>query len=122
MLVRLKEGENRDTQIKIMQTCLFKTFFITLLLITQISFYLLSLLECETTYFLNSKLIKKVIINLDSSKVCSPAGIPVVVLKKCELEFPYILAELLRSEGILFSRLLEGLICAPCIQEYWGEV
>ena len=89
MLVRLKEGENRDTQIKIMQTCLFKTFFITLLLITQISFYLLSLLECETTYFLNSKLIKKVIINLDSLKVCSPAGIPVVVLKKCELEFPY---------------------------------
>ena len=29
MLVRLKEGGNRDTQIKIKQTCLFKTFFIS---------------------------------------------------------------------------------------------
>ena len=39
-------------------------------------------------------LAKKVITNLDSSKACGPDCIPVVVLKNCEPEISYILAEL----------------------------
>ena len=38
--------------------------------------------------------IKKVITNLDLSKASGFDGIPVVVLKNCESEFSYILAEL----------------------------
>ena len=40
------------------------------------------------------KLVKKVITNLDSSKASGPDCIPVVVLKNCEPELSYILAEL----------------------------
>ena len=40
------------------------------------------------------KMVKKVIMNLDLSKVSGPDCIPVVVLKNCEPEFSYILAEL----------------------------
>ena len=40
------------------------------------------------------KMVKKIITNLDSSKVPSPDCIPVVVLKDCEPELSYILAEL----------------------------
>ena len=39
-------------------------------------------------------MVKKVIMNLDLSKASGPDCIPVVVLKNCELELPYILAEL----------------------------
>ena len=39
-------------------------------------------------------MIKKVITNLDSSKVSGPDCIPVVVLKNCESELSYILAKL----------------------------
>ena len=41
-----------------------------------------------------SKMVKKVIMNLDLSKASGPDCIPVVVLKNCELELSYILAEL----------------------------
>ena len=41
------------------------------------------------------KMIKKVMTNLDSSKVSGPDFIPVVVLKNCECELSYIVAELL---------------------------
>ena len=62
------------------------------------------------------KMVKKVITNLDSSKASGPDCIPVVVLKNCEAELSYILAELFHvSEGVLISRLLEGLIGGPCI-------
>ena len=54
-------------------------------------------------------MVKKVIMNLDLSKSSGPDCIPVVVLKSCELELSYILAE------ILFSRLLEGFIGGFCI-------
>ena len=40
------------------------------------------------------RMVKKVIKNLDSSKVSGPDCIPVVVLKNCEPELSYILAEL----------------------------
>ena len=39
-------------------------------------------------------MVKKVIMNLDSSKTSGPDCIPVVVLKNCEPELSYILAEL----------------------------
>ena len=39
-------------------------------------------------------MVKKVIMNLDSSKISGPDCIPVVVLKNCEPEHSYILAEL----------------------------
>ena len=41
-----------------------------------------------------SKMVKKVIMNLDLSKASGPVCIPVVVLKNCEPELSYILAEL----------------------------
>ena len=40
------------------------------------------------------KMVKKVITNLDSSKASDPDRIPLVVLKNCEPELSYILAEL----------------------------
>ena len=43
------------------------------------------------------KLVKKVIMNLDLSKAPGPDCIPVVVLKNCELELSYILAELFNN-------------------------
>ena len=42
----------------------------------------------------NPKMVKKVTTNLDSSKASGPDCIPVMVLKNCESELPYILAEL----------------------------
>ena len=65
------------------------------------------------------KLVKKVITNLDSSKASGPNCIPVLVLKNYEPEFSYIPAASSTlqyvSEGISFSRLLEGLIGGSCI-------
>ena len=62
------------------------------------------------------KMVKKVRTNLDSSKASGPDCIPMVVLKNCEPELSYIPAELFNvSEGVLFSRFLEGLIGGPCI-------
>ena len=40
------------------------------------------------------KMVRKVVMDLDLSKASGPNCIPVVVLKNCELEFSYILAEL----------------------------
>ena len=54
-------------------------------------------------------MVKRVITNLDSTKSSYPDYIPVVVLKNCESELSY------ASEEVLFSRLLEGFICGPCI-------
>ena len=40
------------------------------------------------------KIVRKVVMDLDLSKASGPDCIPVVVLKNCELELSYILAEL----------------------------
>ena len=42
-------------------------------------------------------MVKKVITNLDSTKASGSDCIPVVVLKNCELELSYILAELINK-------------------------
>ena len=53
-------------------------------------------------------MIKKVITNIDSSKTSGPDCIRVVVLKNCELELSYILAE-------LFNMYLNE----PCFPDCW---
>ena len=42
-------------------------------------------------------MVGKVVMNLDLSKTSGPDCIPVVVLKNCELELSYILAELFNN-------------------------
>ena len=54
------------------------------------------------------KMIKKVISNLDLSKTSGPDCIPVVVLKNCEPELSYILAE-------LFNKCLKE----SCFPDFW---
>ena len=54
------------------------------------------------------KMVKKVIPNFDLSKASGPDCIPVVVLKNCEPERPYILAE-------LFNKCLKE----SCFPDYW---
>ena len=54
------------------------------------------------------KMVKKVITKFDLSKVAGPDGIPVLVLKNCEPELSYILAE-------LFQRCLKE----SCFSECW---
>ena len=44
--------------------------------------------------YVTPKMVKKVIMNLDSSNACGPDCVPVVVLKNCEPEIWYILAEI----------------------------
>ena len=44
--------------------------------------------------YVNPKMVRQVIMDLDLSKASGPDCIPVVVLKNCELELSYILAEL----------------------------
>ena len=53
-------------------------------------------------------MVKKIITNLDSSKVSSPDCIPVVVLKNCEPELSYILTK-------LFSKCLKE----SCFPDCW---
>ena len=66
---------------------------------------------------ITTKMVKKVITNLDSSKASGPDCNPVVVLKKCEPEISYILAELFNKclMETFFSKLLEVLIGGTCI-------
>ena len=68
-------------------------------MITQISPYLFSV---------TPKIVQKVITNLDLSKVSGLDCIPTVVLKDCEPELSYILAE-------LFSTCLKG----SCFLDCW---
>ena len=70
------------------------------------------------------KMAKKVITKLDLLKGSGPDCIPVVVLKNCESELSYILAELFNMslKESCFFRLLEGVIGVPCIYQCWGRV
>ena len=62
--------------------------------------------------FPTPKMVKKIIMSLDLSKGSGPDCIPVVVLKKCELELSFTLAEVFNMclKESLFSRLLEVFI------------
>ena len=57
---------------------------------------------------ITSKMVKNVIMNLDSSKASGPDCIPVVVLKNCEPELPHILGE-------LFNMCLKE----SCFPDFW---
>ena len=77
---------------------------------TQVSLYLSS--PSRTNLKLHNtsvtpKMVKKVIENLNLSKAFDPDCIPVVVLKTCEPELPYILAE-------LFSKCLKKSCFPDC--------
>ena len=54
------------------------------------------------------KMVRKVVMNLDLSKASSPDYIPVMVLKNCEPELSYILAE-------LFNKCLKE----SCFPDFW---
>ena len=58
--------------------------------------------------FVTPKMDRKVVMNLDLSKASGPDAIPVVVLKNCEQELSYILAE-------LFNKCLKE----SCFPECW---
>ena len=85
----------------IKQNCLLKTFLRFLILTTQGTRTKQKLYDI----FVTSKMVKKVIMNLNLSKASGPDGIPVVVLKNCEPELSYILA------GLINKRLKES--CFP---------
>ena len=77
---------------------LLKTFLRTLILMTVYPTRL-PVFPTRTNLKLHNisvtpKMIKKVIMNFDLSKASDPDCIPVTVLKNCELEVSYILAEL----------------------------
>ena len=75
----------------IKQHCLLKTCLRTLILVTLIS----SRTNLKPyNISITPKMIKKVITNLDPSKAFGPDYIPVLVLRNCEPEIPYILAGL----------------------------
>ena len=67
------------------------------------------------------KMVRKVIMNLDLSKASSPDCIPVVVLKNCEPELSYVLAE-------LFNKCLKEYCfpdcwkVSPVVPVCWGKV
>ena len=92
----------------------FKSFNLNDLCISLPIFPFRSNLELHNI-FVTLKMVKKIITNLDSSKVPGPECIPVVVLKNCEPS--YILAELFNMclKESFFSRFLESLISGPCI-------
>ena len=54
------------------------------------------------------KMVRKVVMNLDFSKASGPDCIPMVVLKNCEPELSYILAE-------IFNKCLKE----SCFPDYW---
>ena len=58
------------------------------------------------------KMVKKIVMNLDLSKASDPDCIPVMVLKNCDLELSYILAE-------LFNKCLRE-SCFPDCWKQWS--
>ena len=85
----------------IKQNSLLKTFLRILILIIQV-YISLHVFPSRTNLKLHNisvtpKMVKKVIMNLDLSKASGPDCIPVVVLKNCESELSYILAELFNN-------------------------
>ena len=62
-------------------------------------------------------MVKKVIMNLDLSKVSGPNWVLLVILKTCEPELSYILSELFNyclNKSLCF-RLFKIFISGPCI-------
>ena len=68
-----------------------------------------------------TKMVKKVITNLDSSKVSGPDYIPVVDLKNCEPEISCILVELFNmcQKGSCFQDCWKVLLVHPVFKNFW---
>ena len=68
-------------------------------------------------------MVKKVIMNLDSSKASVPDCIPVVVLKNCEPELSYILAELFNMclKESFFPDCWKVLLVVPVFKNFRGR-
>ena len=64
-----------------------------------------------------TRMVKKVIKNLDLSEASGPDFVPLVVLKNCKPELSYILT----VKESCFSRLVEGFIGVPYFEECWGK-
>ena len=66
-------------------------------------------------------MVKNVIMNFDLSKACRPDCIPVVVLKNCELELSYILAELFNTclKESCFPDCWKVLSVVPVFKNVW---
>ena len=79
----------------------------TPILMTQVSTFLLTNLKIHNTS-LTPKIVKKVITNFDASKTSGLDCIPVMVLKNCEPELSFTLAE-------LFAKYLEK----SCFPDCW---
>ena len=89
---------------------LLKTVLRTLVLMTQVSLYLFSLSRTNLELHnisLPPKMVKKVIVNIHSSKVSDPDCIAVVVLKNCQPKLSYILTD-------LFKMCLKGSSLPDC--------
>ena len=69
-------------------------------------------------------MVKKVITNLDLSKVSGCGYIPVVVLKNCEPELSYILAKLFNEcwKGSCFRSCLKVSSLVPVFKNVGGKV
>ena len=84
---------------------------------TQIPLYLF---PCRTNLKLDisvtPKMVKKITTNLDLSKASGPNCVPVVVLKICESELPYIPAELFNQclKSLVFQNV-GRFIGGPCV-------
>ena len=70
---------------------------------------------------ITTKMVKKVIMNLDLSKASGPDCIPVVVLKNCEPELSYILAELFNKclKESCFPDCWKVLSVVPVFKNVW---
>ena len=68
-------------------------------------------------------MVKKVIMNLDVSKTSGPDCIPLVVLKNCEPEHSYILAELFNKclKESCFPDCWKVLLVVPVLKNVWGK-
>ena len=69
-------------------------------------------------------MVKKAITNLDSSKVSDPDCIPAVVLKNCELELSFIIAELFNTclKESCFPDSGKSYRWSLYLKECWGKV
>ena len=68
-------------------------------------------------------MVKKVIMNLDMSKTSGPDCIPLVVLKNCEPEHSYILAELFNKclKESCFPDCWKVLLVVPVLKNVGGK-
>ena len=76
------------------ENCLLKTFLRTLILKIQVSPALPSRTNLKLHIFVTTKMVKKIILNLNLSIASGPNPIPVVVLNNYEPKLSHILAEL----------------------------